>query len=41
MVEDMGKCTCKYCGAENDELNPFSRCIVCGQPLEMRFEMAF
>lgn len=34
-------CVCVYCNTENDiELNPFSRCMVCGQPLEMRFEKA-
>ena len=40
MLETMG-CKCNYCGAENDDLNPFSRCMICGQPLEMRFEKAF
>ena len=40
MLKIMG-CKCNYCGAENDDLNPFSRCMICGQPLEMRFERAF
>ena len=30
-------CVCRYCGYENNELNPFSKCMMCGQPLEMRF----
>jgi hypothetical protein len=30
-------CKCAYCGYMNDDLNPFSRCLQCGQPLEMRF----
>ena len=34
----MTGCECAYCGFMNDDLNPFSRCMQCGQPLEMRFE---
>ena len=38
MLPSMTGCKCEYCGFMNDELNPFSRCMQCGQPLKMRFE---
>lgn len=32
---------CPFCKFENDDLNPFSKCLRCGMPIELQQQPRF